>query len=171
METSKSIKRYKANDLIGKPVISVETGKQIGVIKDLICSWQEGLIKSLFLETGNFISKNDSSFPISSFKRFAGNWVPLVTLKILEDSENPENPKEQYWSKFKGRKIVSNWGREVGFLAEVSFSFPEGRIDHIEISDGLLKDFINGREKVLFKNIETFTENLIIIKENVGGNN
>ncbi|KUO50617.1 MAG: hypothetical protein APF76_08195 [Desulfitibacter sp. BRH_c19] len=157
---------YKSNDLIGKPVISVDSGKQIGVIKDLICLWKEGLVKSLYLETGNIITKDDASVPISSFKKFAGDWVPLVTLEKLEELENQE---EQYWTKCKGRKIVSNWGREIGFLTEICFSFPEGKIDHLEISDGLLKDFLNGREKILFRDIETFTENMIIIKEKLGG--
>ena len=158
---------YKSNELIEKPVISLETGKQIGFIKDLIISWNEGIVKYLYLETGGILSKNDTAVPLNNFKRLAGDWVPLVSLEALEEiHEDGER-----WSNYRGRKIISNWGREIGFLAEIIFSFPDGKIDCIEISDGLLKDFINGREKVHLKAFENLSDNMIIIKENLGDDN
>ncbi|MBS3968553.1 MAG: PRC-barrel domain-containing protein [Clostridia bacterium] len=159
---------YKSNDLIGKPVISLETDKQIGFIKDLILFWNEGMVKYFYLETGTILNKNDIAVPIKNFKRLAGDWVPLVSLEALEKIHDDQGER---WSDYKGRKIISNWGREIGFLAEIIFSFPDGKIDCIEISDGLLKDFINGREKVPLKAFETFSENMIIIKEDLGGDN
>ena len=158
---------YKSNDLIGKPVISPETGKDIGFIKDLIVSWDEGIVKYLYLETGSILNKSAIVVPIKKFKRLAGDWISLVCLETLEEIQEDG----QRWSNYKGRKIVSDWGREIGFLAEIVFSYQDGKIDCIEISDGFLKDFINGREKVLFKDFETFSENMIILKEDAGGGN
>lgn len=156
---------YKSNDLLGKPVISLETGKEIGFIKDLILFWDEGIVKYLYLETGNILNKSAIVAPIKNFKRLAGNWTIMVSFEALEEIQEGG----ERWSNYKGCKIVSDWGREIGFLAEIIFFYPDGKIDCIEISDGLLKDFINGREKVLLKAFETFSENMIILKEDLGG--
>jgi len=154
---------YKSNDLVGKLVISLETGKEIGYIKDLILSWDEGMVKYLYLETGSILKKSAIVVPMKNFKRLAGDWFSLVCLESLEEIYEDG----EYWSNYKGLKIVSDWGREIGFLAEIVFSYPDGRIDCIEISDGFLKDFINGREKVLLKAFETFSGNMIVLKEDL----
>ena len=156
---------YKSNDLMGKPVISLETGKETGFIKDLILSWDEGIVKYLYLETGSILNKSAIVVPLKNFKKLAGDWISLITLESLEEIQEDG----ERWSNYRGRKIVSDWGREIGFLAEVIFSYPDGKIDCIEVSDGLLKDFINGREKVLLKAFETFSESMIILKEDLGG--
>ncbi len=154
---------HKTKDLLKKPIISVKTGKQIGYVKDLHCSWQEGKIKSALVEIGNILSKKSVQVPLNYFKKIAGEWLPLASLDDLDSGE--QIPETEMWTKYQGLKIVSNWGREKGFLAEIIFTFPEGKIELLEISDGLLKDFINGRIKVPYKYFENFTENMIVAKE------
>lgn len=156
---------YKSSNIIGKPVVSFETEKQIGYIKDLILSWHEGFVKYFFLETGTILNKSDIIVPLKNFKKLAGDWVPLESFEALESIDN----HCEKWTNYKGLKIVSNWGREMGFLSEIIFSFPDGKIECIEISDGFLKDFVNGRTKVSLKAFENFTKNMIIIKEDLGG--
>jgi uncharacterized protein YrrD len=154
---------YRTKDILYKPVISTKNRKQIGIVKDLYISWEEGKVKSVIIETGSFLTKSQLVYPLNVFKKIAGEWLPLLGRE--ESGDNKKSLDIQNWSEYHGLIIVSNWGHEKGFLEDIFFTFPEGKIEVIEISDGFLKDFIYGRIKVPYKFFEAFTKRMIIVEE------
>lgn len=154
---------FKTRDLIEKTLLCAPHGKEIGMIRDLAHYWDQGCIKGAIIETGNLINKREVLVPLECLKQVAGDWFTTIALDKLEPVA--DGATDGLWTKHRGLRVVSNWGKERGVLSDLQFTYPGGKIIAVEVSDGLLKDFIYGRLKVPYQEVATFTSSIIVIKE------
>ena len=65
-----------------------------------------------------------------------------------------------------GRRVYTNTGIELGVVEDILFDQATGRLEGIEVSDGILEDIIQGRNILpLFGRVEFAEDNIMVGRE------
>ncbi|QKG85072.1 photosystem reaction center subunit H [Kroppenstedtia pulmonis] len=137
----------KSQDIIGLPVIHVNTGKQLGRVKDLLFDRQQYL-RGVLLESGGWVRR--------------GRYIPTERIgslgedAVMVNSEAdilPLNEAQNQWvglltgqRKLKGLPVMQSDGRELGMVEDVYFMEEMGTLMGYELSDGFINDLRLGRK-------------------------
>lgn len=159
---------HKYSEVLNLPVICVNDGKKAGIVKDIVFCPGNREVKAFILEyNGLHIKKK-----VLMLKDILnlGNDAVIVESQACVS----ELGRSAYSNAFKdeggilGLKIFSKAGEDLGIVKDVIFDWKTGRIEGIEVSDGLWQDVITGRRMLpLFGRVEFSDENLLVEKEAV----
>jgi len=144
---------YKANDVIGLPVIDLQKGQELGIVRDVLFDqgWTfQGLlveVKTLF-RRGRFI-------PSDSIHAIGGDCVTVSNSESLQWTQGFEhlNGLKNGQKTLLGKSIITPDGSCLGHVEDIYFreeigSPREGSIAGFEVSDGFLTDLKEGRKTV-----------------------
>lgn len=133
---------YKAREIIGLPVVSLDTGKEIGVVTDLLWSHPEKKIICLVVEEkGGLNHKYHLSFDkINSIGKDA---VTVSSAEVLE--EEREHLDAASLNQKEGELVLTQEGENLGTLNDVIFDANDGKLLGYELSTGLVGDLLTGR--------------------------
>lgn len=156
----------KYSEVIGLPVICVENGKKIGIIKDVLFSTKFREVKGFQLERKGYqirkkviLLKDVLNLGKDALIVNECN-CPKFLSKVEKEYELKDNEK------IKGLKVYSRSGEDLGIVNDVLFDYKNGLIEGIEVSDGFFQDIVLGRKVVpLFGKVEFSSENILIDKE------
>jgi uncharacterized protein YrrD len=168
----------KGKELLGKPVITYDTGERINRIKDLIFDENDSsLLGFLVAEKGWF--NNAKVLPLFLVSEIGAD-------AIIVPSKDAIAPSRDYGTMhnilaneniLNGTRIMTTDGRDLGKLIDFYFDEKSGAIEGYETSGGLFADAYSGRsfvpathtlkigEDVAFVPIET----IALMEEQVGG--
>jgi len=160
------LKKY--SEVLGLPVISATDGMKIGTLKDVaFCKDSKGIL--------GFILEKDSH----SLK---GNVILLRDILSLgNDALIIENPNCLLaYRKFKktcdmqeniqlrGLKIYTHSGDDIGIVQDILFDYRTGKVEGVQVSDGLVQDLIMGRNILpFFGKVEISNNNILVENEAV----
>ncbi len=160
------IRKY--SDVLGLPVISAKNGMKIGTLKDVVfCKYNKGVL-------GFIIEKESHSIK--------GNVVMLQDVLslgndalIIEDSDNlieyrkiKKTPEMLERMQLRGFKIYTHSGNDIGIVKDILFDYKTGKVEGVQVSDGLLQDLLMGRNILPFLGkIEIGNENILVDNEAV----
>jgi uncharacterized protein YrrD len=137
----------KAKDVIGLPVITVDTGKQVGTVKELKIGpdWK---LKAVVLETRSWFAPGRSV----AAENIVGLGEDAVTIPGEEtvrpqDGDPEARPLADGAGKLFGLPVMTAGGERIGLIEDVYFQ-PEVGIPLIgfELSEGFLSDLQEGRK-------------------------
>ncbi|RCX13790.1 uncharacterized protein YrrD [Anaerobacterium chartisolvens] len=160
------MERY--SEVVGLPVISADTGKKLGLVKDVIFCPKKKEIKGFMLERkGCEIYKRIIFLKdVLNVGRDALIIENGASIRKMHRSENNEELKEK--GEIRGLKVYSKRGSDLGVVKDIVFDCKTGVVEGLEISDGLLQDIMKGRSLLpLFGKVEFSEENIIVEKEAV----
>lgn len=158
------LKKY--SEVLGLPVISAKDGLKIGTLKDVVfCKDNKGMLAFL-LEKG--------SYSVKGTVILLENVMSLGNDALIID--NPENLLEfRSFKKFyniqdknhlRGLKIFTHSGEDIGIVQDVLFDYRTGKVEGVQVSDGLLQDIIMGRNILpFFGKIEIGAGNILVENE------
>lgn len=154
----------KAHDLIGLPVITVESGKQVGQVKDLLldATWH---IQGIALETKHWFS----SLRYIPWEEIVGAGSDAVTIPNDSVIREPEQAEGLYAllegsQKIKGLPIVTVGGQQLGMVEDVYLGQEWGKqIVGYELSEGFISDLKEGRRWLPMPESATKGEDAIIV--------
>jgi uncharacterized protein YrrD len=168
----------KGKELIGKPVVTYDTGERINSIKDLIFDENDSsLLGFLVAEKGWF--SNAKVLPLFLVSAIGAD-------AIIVPSKNAIAPSRDYEAihnilvnhhVLNGTRIMTTDGRDLGKIIDFYFDEKSGAIEGYETSGGLFADAYSGRsfvpathtlkigEDVAFVPVET----IALMEEQVGG--
>ena len=156
----------KYSEVIGLPVICVESGKKIGIIKDIIFCIKFKEVKAFVLEhKGMEIRKK---VILLKDVLSLGKDALVVNDSNCTTTMNKAYKTEdfKYSGKIKGLKVYSKAGNDLGIVNDILFDYKNGFIEGVEVSDGFLQDIVLGRKVVpLFGKVEVGSESILIDKE------
>jgi uncharacterized protein YrrD len=154
----------KARDVIGLPVISVETGKQVGHAKDLLIteSWN---IQGIALEIKHWFS----SMRYIAWEDVIACGTDAVTIpnenvvQSLEDA-NPHMALNTGKHKLKGLPVITVNGQQLGLVEDVYLEPNVGKqIVGYELSEGFISDLKDGRRWLPMPQTATKGEDAIVV--------
>jgi uncharacterized protein YrrD len=139
----------KGNEIIGKPVVSYQSGRKIDTVKDLIFDQNSNRLLGFLISEGGWFSDRkvlllqdvlaigaDAVITASADNIFPAKRVPEIA-KILE-----------YNNVLKGTRILTTDGRNLGTMVDLYFDNETGAVQGYEVSGGLFADAYSGRSFV-----------------------
>ncbi|MFP4467211.1 MAG: PRC-barrel domain-containing protein [Candidatus Goldiibacteriota bacterium] len=145
---------YDYQEVIGKKVFLSREGKEAGVVKDVLVSGKGHEVKGFIVR-----EKKDVYLPYEN--------VNSLNNDVMTASEGfDKKPEDGFMegSGFKGLKVVTEKGRELGNI--VTFYFDSGgHITHYEVSGGVFKDIAEGRGLMPGAGIKSHGPDAVIVKK------
>jgi uncharacterized protein YrrD len=139
----------KGSDLIGKPVVTFDTGEQIDRIQDLIFDQNSNQLLGFLVDEGGWFS-SARVLPLQHVQSIGPDAV-IVPAKsaVVSASSVPEiNRILERNNVLKGTKIMTTDGRDLGTMADLYFDERTGVVEGYEVSGGLFADAYSGRSFV-----------------------
>ncbi len=154
----------KAHDLIGLPVITLDSGTQIGTVKDFIIDldWK---VQGALVDSKQWFSpvRYIGWDAVAAFGSDAVTVSDEDSILVLEDTA-PYLFLLTGNGKIKGMPIFTVGGEQLGELEDVYFSKDMGKqIMGFEVSEGFISDLKEGRKKLPFPDGVTVGSDAIIV--------
>jgi uncharacterized protein YrrD len=139
----------KGRDVIGKSIVSYETGQKIDRVKDLIFDQDSGKLLGFLIEESSWLS----SAQVLMLKdvQVIGPDALIVPSKtaVTKASESPEiNRIVHHNNVLDGTRIMTTDGRNLGNMVDLYFDERTGDIEGYEVSGGIFSDAYSGRSFV-----------------------
>ncbi|NMB32630.1 MAG: photosystem reaction center subunit H [Clostridium sp.] len=158
----------KYSEVIGLPVICGYDGRKLGTVKDVVFCIGEKKVLAFLLET--------RGYKIGKKVIFVGDVLSLgrdaLIIGNAKDMQNIRKVKDRPEFKNKidilGVRVYTRSGDEIGTVKDILIDFNLGRMDGVEISDGLVKDIYEGRNILpLIGKTEFGEESILVDNESV----
>lgn len=139
----------KGNDIIGKPIITYDTGKQIEKVQDLIFDQSSNFLLG-FLVSDNGWFSSAKVIPLEDIHAIGPDAVIAKwKLGIVPARKVPEIKKIlERNNVLKGTKLMTTDGRNLGTMVDLYFDERTGKIEGYEVTGGLFADATSGRSFV-----------------------
>ncbi len=154
----------KGREILGLPVISLATGKEIGIVNDLVwCPHIRKITYILLDETGilhqpRFIRYHD----VTNIGKDA---ITVAVDSLPEGETKPQDSPRV--TQITGVPVLTTEGENLGTVEDVVFAVEDGELLGCEISGGLFEDLISGRSILPWDAVVTWGEETIIVKDAV----
>jgi len=158
------LERY--SEVLGLPVICVDSGKRIGSVCDLLFFPKYKKVRAILLEqTGCHIGKKAILLEdLLSMGKDAVIINDISCTKKIRDLEANDNLGKK--GKLIGLRIYSKSGEDFGTVKDILFDYKTGTIEGLEISNCLVYDIMQGRNIIpLFGKVEFSEENILVDNE------
>jgi uncharacterized protein YrrD len=131
----------KGTDLIGKAVVTYDTGEQIAIILDVIFDQDSNMLLGFLVDEAGWFSSS-KVIPFVSIRSIGIDAI-IVSSKDATVSASEIQPIDrvlEHNNIMKGVKIISTDGRDLGTTIDLYFDELTGKIDGYEVSGGMFAD-------------------------------
>lgn len=155
---------YKGQEIIDLPVINLETGKEIGNVKDVVFDPNQEAITGLIINGGSWLQGNR----MVCYEKLHGIGEDAVTIEDDSALAEPDEIKECLNGadgNVIGAKVVTNDGKELGNIEDIVLNSNSGEIDSYEITDGVVQDILEGRGILNVSDDLKYGEDVVIVSD------
>lgn len=132
--------------LVGLPVITLDGGRQIGEVEDVICSAPDGRIIGFILRGGGWLAGR-RVYPYEEVEAVGPDAIlvrnPRAVLTTRKQKEL-NRLRERHIS-LVGKRVLSRDGHDIGVIDDLLFDETGGRIVGYGISGGIVQDLLAGK--------------------------
>ncbi|MFC0212533.1 PRC-barrel domain-containing protein [Paenibacillus chartarius] len=153
----------KAKDIIGLPVVTIDTGKQVGTVKDMRIGsdWQ---LKAIVLESKTWFTEGRT---VSS-EHIAALGTDAVTVQseeaVMQDDYVQARPLAGGSGKLFGLPVLKTNGERLGVIEDVYFGRNlEIPVVGFELSEGFVTDLQEGRKTLAIPEHAKLGEDAIVV--------
>ncbi len=159
----------KALDVVGLPILCLTTGREIGVVRDILCDVQWSLL--------GFVTKEASWFqkgmyiPLQKVCAVGDDYLTVlgadteVPLHTLTDQDTIGLATGQ--GKLKGKPVVTRAGKLLGTIEDVYFSSDWEKLVGYELSNGWIADLTEGRKRLPAPSYFMIGEEAMVVSNSV----
>ncbi len=139
----------KGSDVIGKPVVVFDSGKQLCRVQDLIFDQNQNRLVALLLEEKSLFS-DAKVLPIDAIQSIGTDAVITQSEQDVIDvtSETKISTILNHNNVMKGTQILTVMGQNLGKMVDLYFDEVSGMIEGYEVSGGIFADAYSGRSFV-----------------------
>lgn len=149
----------RAQEIIGLPVLDLQSGKAIGWVQDLILDSDKEEMAGILLEGGHLFHST-KGIPRRSVQT-VGKDALTVCGKNLEELRGTR------WSEKRGNEVYTQSGDARGSIEDVFLDDAAEKIVGFEISDGFFADLLHGRGMVLTPRVRVDGKDVLIVDNQV----
>jgi uncharacterized protein YrrD len=139
----------KGKDIIGKPVVTYDSGKKVASVKDLIFNQNDNSLLGFLIDEAGWFS-SAKILPISSVKAIGNDAIIISTHEAICSAEEYPDIRRilEINNILNGTRVMTTDGRNLGRLVDLYFDDRVGTIAGYETSGGLFADAYSGRSFV-----------------------
>ncbi len=136
----------KGRDIIGKPVVSYDTGEKFDRIQDLIFDQNSNQLLGLLVDEAGWF-KDARVLPLLEIQSIGADAVIVSSKNVVVrvSDVKPVATILEHNNILKGTRIMTTDGRDLGTLIDLYFDERTGVIEGYEASGGLFADVYSGR--------------------------
>ena len=155
----------KGNQVLGLPVITINNGKQLAKIQDIIYDPKTNQVKAFLISEGGWF-KEAEVLLIQDIKAIGQDAVMIDSTNQIRPANEVDNAvssiaeSENYLTK---NQVITQQGTKLGKVVDIYFDFPGGRVSDLEVSEGMFKNISSGTKTVPVANIITVGEEALIV--------
>ncbi len=155
------MERY--SEVLGLPVICVNDGKRVGVVKNIIFRPKTKTLLAFLLECKSYELKKKVVLAedILSLGKDAVIIKDLNSLRGLRQAKNTDELMDK--GEVIGLRVYSKAGEDMGVVKDVIFDYKNRTIEGVEISDGLIQDIVKGRNVLPLLGKVEFGEDILLV--------
>ena len=160
------LKKY--SDVLGLPVISAKDGMKIGTLKDVAFRRDNKGVVAFILEKGSHAIKGNVILLCDVLS--LGNDALVINNPdcLLNYKKFKKTCEMQEKIQLRGFKIYTHAGEDIGIVQDVFFDYKTGKVEGVQVSDGLVQDIIKGRNILpFFGKVEIGSDNILVGNEAV----
>lgn len=153
----------RGRELIGMPVFSLDRGKEIGEIKNLVFDPVQRRVTDLILREGGLFRRPEV-VPFETIEHIGPDAVvmkPAYSEKTEMDEIQQEELKQSF--NLTGRRVVSENGRDLGTIYDLDINEETGEVFGFELTQGVFRDTSSGKKYIEFDHIRTIGEDAVIV--------
>lgn len=157
----------KTSDLIGKKVLSKESGKQFAKVQDIVIDQDTLTAICLVVDKGGWFS-NAEVIPfehvdiIGEDRVMVENENVVTNAKEFDQTVKSAIRSDSYIEK---ANIITKSGKKLGTLKDLYINRFDGTISMVEVSEGFFNTIFNGPKDVNTSRIETIGNDAIIVED------
>jgi uncharacterized protein YrrD len=155
----------KGSDVIGTKIITINEGKEIEDVDDIVYDPTDNRVKALLVAPGGLFS--DAKVILTEDVTAIGEDAVLVESRdVLKDAGEVKGPVSSiaegntYLTK---NKVISEEGKDLGTITDIYFDNKTGLVSEFEVSQGL-EDIKSGRKRIKITDIITVGEDAVIVR-------
>jgi uncharacterized protein YrrD len=160
----------KGNEVIGLKVVTINEGKEVGKIKDIVYDAEDNKVKAFILSEGGLLG-NTRIILYSSIKSIGKDAVMIVSPDSIFRAEKAKDNKTTEIAKgdqyLVNTKLISESGDDLGKISDILFNPIDGKVEELEVSTGMMDEMIAGKKKVKVSDILTVGKDATIVKDAV----
>lgn len=148
----------KGKEVIGLPVINLESGEELGKVSDLLYSGDLQKVEAIK-------ASSEQDLKVYTLPQLSSIGRDAVLLENPINAEPAIGEKFHSWEKLKGLKVIDNQGNQLGIVVDILFDPQGGDIKGLEISEGFIGDLLEGRQIIDKKLLQICSKEMIIVAE------
>jgi uncharacterized protein YrrD len=156
----------KGKQIIGMPVIGLDSGVKIGIVQDLIYNSAQDKIEGLLLEKGTWL-RDGKIIPYSNVCSIGHDAVIVQRSNAVEKASRVSEIKEFYRQNegMLNVPVMTESGTDLGVVDDILIDEASGEITGYEISGGIIHDLVEGRMKIPKSQFLFVGQDVIIISD------
>lgn len=155
---------YRIMELIGLPVLSLDSGKQIGEIHDLTVNIGKAALCGLLVSADTWFSECRSILFADIF-RMGTDAIMLRDASCLQPLSLLEQEGCFRIQELAGKTIYTETGLYLGTLTDIFLQPLTGELKGYELSDGIIADFLFGRKTIPLPQAQVVHSNRLLVPE------
>lgn len=156
----------KASKVIGLPVFTINDGRKIENVEDVIYDPLQNRIEALLIEKGGWFG--ESRVILFDDLEGIGYDAALITSRNLMRKIADVGKNIQAIVKndtfLTNTKIITEDGIELGRVSDIYFNSSTGRVEEFEVSQGTLQNWKTGKKRIKIESLVTIGHDATIVK-------
>lgn len=159
----------RSTSFIGMPIYTLEQGKQIGNVKDVVYDGERSKLIAFTLEEPGLISPDRRILVFDKVESIGRDAIMIENESVLiAEKDYPEETRQlsQKGSAL-GKKVITHGGNILGNISDIVIDEETGRAVSFEVSGGIARDIGAGRNYVAAPEVVNIGEDAIVVPDNV----
>ncbi|ACL69329.1 PRC-barrel domain-containing protein [Halothermothrix orenii] len=157
---------YKGIEIIGLPVVEINTGRVLGEVEDIIFSEFDGLVKGFVIR-----NKNKYFLETHNINRIGEDAITVLSQDLLKpwEEHNTVEENEQTFQTLNntifGERVMTTSGKEVGKVKDLIIDENKNSVIGFELTEGVIQDLLEGRNLLPLSNNLIYGQDTLLLDE------
>jgi len=159
----------KSTSFIGMPIYTLEKGKRIGTVKDVVYDGENSKLIALTLEEPGLISPERRVLAFDKIDSVGRDAIMVESENVLIAGKDYPEEKRLLSQKSSvlGKKVITHSGSTLGNISDIVIDEETGKAVSFEVSGGITRDIGSGRNYVAASEVIKVGEDAVIVPDNV----
>lgn len=136
---------YKGKHIIGKTIVTLNTGEIVDKVEDVIFDSQNNKILGFLVDEGGML-KSARVLPFERIKKIGDDTITIEDKNAIVNAQEVKSIQDFVASNniLIGTKVMTEDGKNLGKIADVVFDEMTGMIEGYEVTGGMFADAVSG---------------------------
>lgn len=156
----------KGDKILGLKIISIDTGKEIDTISDIIYDPKLNKVRGFVVSEGGWF-KDAQVLLIENVKNIGADAVMVQSENVIRTPDQVQDRVmsiAEHGHNLTKTKVITEDGTQLGIITDILFDSDSGQVEEFEVSQGLVENVKSGKKRFKIDDIMTVGEESTIVR-------